>query len=178
MHWKIWESLCKPKACGGLGFKDLEAYNITLLGKQLWRMMSNPDSLMAKVFKSKYFKNSDPLNASLGYRPSFAWRSIFTEKKLIQRGARVIIGNGRHTKVWQERWIGKEPASMVQSMVWDGNQTRCLVPGQMTVSELMDQSGRAWNENLLECLFTKEEKGKIRQITPAGMRSEDTYSWE
>lgn len=33
MHWKSWESLCRPEAYGGLGFKDLEAYNLALLGK-------------------------------------------------------------------------------------------------------------------------------------------------
>lgn len=73
MHWKSWDSLYKPKACGGLGFKDLEAYNIALLGKQLWRMIKNPNSLMARIFKSRYFRNSDPLNAELGSRPSYAW---------------------------------------------------------------------------------------------------------
>lgn len=67
---------------------------------------------------------------------------------------------------------------MVHSMMWDGNQTRRPVSDQMTVSELMDQSERVWNENLLECLFTEEVKIKIRQIITAGMRSKDTYSWE
>lgn len=96
MHWKSWESLCKPKTCGGLGFKDLEAYNLALLGKQLWRMIKNPTSLMARIFKSRYFKNSDPLNATLGSRPSYAWRSIHAAQKLIQQGARVVIGNGSY----------------------------------------------------------------------------------
>ncbi|XP_018435800.2 uncharacterized protein LOC108808101 [Raphanus sativus] len=39
MHWKSWESLCRPEAYGGLGFKDLEAYNLALLGKdtKVWQ---------------------------------------------------------------------------------------------------------------------------------------------
>lgn len=80
MHWKSWESLCTPKSCGGLCFKDLEAFNLALLGKQLWRMLTNKDSLLTRVFRSRYFKNSDPLNASLGFRPSYAWK-LFMQLK-------------------------------------------------------------------------------------------------
>lgn len=116
MHWKSWDSLCKPKASGGLGFKDLEAFNLALLGKQLWRMLSNKDSLMTRVFKSRYFRESDPLNAPLGSRPSYAWRSIHAAQKLVQQGARVIIGNGKDSLVWRDRWVGKQPARMITSM--------------------------------------------------------------
>lgn len=143
-------------------------------------MVTNPHSLMAKIFKSRYFKNSDPLNVSLGSRPSYAWRSIHAAQKLIQQGARVVIGNGRSrsTKVWHHRWVGKEPATMIQSMKLNESRNRWPVSDDMTVSELMDRGGRAWNEEMLEDLFTEEVKERIRRITPAGLRSEDTYSWE
>lgn len=100
MHWKSWDTLCKPKVCDGLGFKDLEAFNLAMLGKQMWRMLTHKESLMTKIFKSRYFRNSDPLSAPLGSRPSYAWRSIHAEQSLVRQGARVIIGNGADTKVW------------------------------------------------------------------------------
>ena len=73
MHWKSWESLCKPKECGGLGFKDLEKVNQSLLAKQAWRIWSNPDSLVARILKSRYFKRSDFLGCGMGTRPSYAF---------------------------------------------------------------------------------------------------------
>ena len=178
MHWKSWESLCKPKECGGLGFKDLEAYNLALLGRQLWRMIKNPQSLMAKVFKSRYFKASNPLNAPLGTRPSFSWRSIHTAQKLIQQGARVVIGNGKNTRVWSERWLGASPATMVQSMRIGAQQRNENWSDDMRVSELLISNGREWNMEMLNVLFTEEVKHSIISIRPAGTNSKDTYVWE
>lgn len=32
-----WDKLCIPKAIRGLGFRNLESFNRSLLGKQVWR---------------------------------------------------------------------------------------------------------------------------------------------
>jgi hypothetical protein len=68
--------MCKPKKMGGLGFRDIELFNLALLARQGWRMMMNPDSLSAKVLKAVYFPCTTLLNANLGPAPSQIWRAI------------------------------------------------------------------------------------------------------
>lgn len=178
MHWKSWESLCKPKSGGGLGFKDLEAFNLALLGKQLWRMITNKNSLVTRIFRSRYFKTSDPLNALLGSRPSYAWRSIHAAQNLVQQGARVMLGNGKETKVWQDRWIGSKPALPVISGRRTGEEARGRISEDMRVSELLVGNGREWNHALLDNLFTQETSEQIKRLQPAGTKGADTYAWE
>lgn len=44
--------MCIPKKYGGLGFKDLRAFNLAMLGKQAWRFLTRPHSLVARLYKA------------------------------------------------------------------------------------------------------------------------------
>ncbi|KAL0462147.1 UNVERIFIED_CONTAM: putative mitochondrial protein [Sesamum latifolium] len=47
IHWISWERLCKKKEEGGIGFRSLKAFNTALPAKQLWRLITKPQSLIA-----------------------------------------------------------------------------------------------------------------------------------
>ena len=54
--WMNWGWLGRQKERGGMGFRDLECFNLALLAKQGWCIIKNSDSLVAKIFKEKYFR--------------------------------------------------------------------------------------------------------------------------
>lgn len=94
MHWFAWNRLSLPKKEGGLGFKDLEKFNLALLGKQVWRILQHPDCLMAKILRNRYFHDTNILNATQKSRASYVWKSILEGRDLLRKGMRFVIGNG------------------------------------------------------------------------------------
>ncbi|KAK6144547.1 hypothetical protein DH2020_021367 [Rehmannia glutinosa] len=51
LHWCSWNSLARSKSVGGLGFRSFQAFNLALLSKQAWRVLSNPHSLLARGYE-------------------------------------------------------------------------------------------------------------------------------
>ena len=96
---------CKPKSQRGMGFRNLQAFNLALLAKQAWRILSNPSTLVDRILKAKYFPFSDILHAELGSNPSFTWRSIFNSLEVLRCGTRWRVGNGRLIHIWEDKWL-------------------------------------------------------------------------
>ena len=67
--------MCKPKALGGMGFKDLEKFNETMLAKQVWRLLVDRSSLFYRVFSAKYFPSKSIFDAKVAFE-SYAWRRL------------------------------------------------------------------------------------------------------
>lgn len=60
-----------------MSFRKLHDFNLAMLAKQGWRIITNPTCLMAQILKARYFRSSSFLEAELSDNPSFIWRSIW-----------------------------------------------------------------------------------------------------
>jgi hypothetical protein len=76
MHWLAWDILKQPKCEGGLGFRDLHAFNLAILAKQGWQLIQNPNSLCAQVLRARYYPNGNILHASAVDGMPYTWRSV------------------------------------------------------------------------------------------------------
>ena len=137
IHWKNWETLCKPKALGGMGFKDLEKFNEAMLAKQVWRLLVDHSSLFYQVFSVKYFPRGSIFDAKVA-SGSYAWQSIVKARKLVQFGLLWRVGNGRKINIYGDRWLpGGESACVVSPM--NEEASNCVV------AKLLSSGGEGWN---------------------------------
>lgn len=53
IHWRSWTRLGDSKSNGGLGFHDLHCFNRAMLAKLVCRIIKDPSSLVARIYKAK-----------------------------------------------------------------------------------------------------------------------------
>ena len=78
-----------------------------MLGKQLWRLIENPDSLLGRVLKARYFPRHEILDAGkVGNQSSF-WSGLVSAKDHLKAGFRQHIGEGRETLIYGGKLVAE-----------------------------------------------------------------------
>ena len=168
--WVGWKKMCKPKSLGGMGFRNLQAFNLALLAKQAWQIITNPSSLAARLLKAKYFPFGDILNASLGSNPSYTWRSIYQSLEVIRSGTRWRVGNGRLIHIWEDKWL---PTPSTYKVITPPKKFEDFP----LVSSLIDHDTKWWKPNVVRALFLPFEADTILKIPLSQNLSEDALIW-
>lgn len=88
----------EAKTKGGMGSRDSHSFNKALLAKQGWRLLQEPNSLVGRTLKVKYFKECSFLEAKKGSRSSLAWQSIYAARGLLMEGLQWSVGTGKLIK--------------------------------------------------------------------------------
>ena len=94
IHWKNWSFLSRPKNEGGMGFRDLRFFNLSMLAKQGWRLMHDGSSLLFQCFKARYFPRCNFLDVIKSPNCLYAWKSMVAAWKgrmLSRAGKEVLI---------------------------------------------------------------------------------------
>lgn len=173
IHWISWEKLCLPKDCGGMGFRELEAFNQALLTKQAWKVLSSPHCLLAQLLKSRYFPHSDFLEAKLGERPSYGWRSLLAGRDLLVKGLRKKVGDGNSISVWCDKWFEDEEDGNDMRAPWIKNISFDV---NLRARDLIDFQNRRWNMQALEEIFVPSDIQVLLRNQSVTSR-EDFWVW-
>ncbi|XP_028193184.1 uncharacterized protein LOC114378756 [Glycine soja] len=114
ISWIRWEKVCLPKERGGLGIKDINTFNMDLLGKWKWHLLQNQGELWAKVLESRYGGWRGLDDEARAANESTWWRDLKKatqqsyQGRAIHAGFRWKVGVGDRIKFWEDRWLCQE----------------------------------------------------------------------
>ena len=140
-----------------MGFRDLKAFNLARLAKQGWRLLQNTNSLFHHVFQAKYFAGRSFLDAQIGKRPSYAWRSIMAAKSMVEDGICWSIGNGESVLIWKDKWIPKPDTYKITTPI------NPLLYNEK-VSTLIDKEWAVWKSEQINSIFLPHDAKSILSI--------------
>ena len=166
-----WKKLCLPKNQGGLGFKDLEQFNLALLNKQVWRLIHSTDSLLYKVFKAKYFPHCTILDDEVKRKGSYAWQSILKARGLVRIGSTWRIGNGEKVLIRGDNWLPDQFSRQVIS-------PQKNFPNNTHVCTFIDEETPCWLEERVREELMPHEANAVLSIPLSNGRPKDTLIWQ
>ncbi|CAN1191764.1 Uncharacterized mitochondrial protein AtMg00310 [Linum perenne] len=144
-----------------MGFRDLRSFNLAMLGKQGWKFQTQPDALVTKIFKARYFPRGDFLSAAKGHGPSYVWQSIRRSQSVVHRGSRWRLGDGSKVSVWGDQWLRDDANLSIETEKDDELNG-------LKVCDLLIPGLFEWDQELLEGLFEPRDVQAIIDI-PLGV---------
>ena len=168
MHWLAWDKLAIPKNQGGMGFRDMQAFNVALLGKQAWRIIMKPDSLCSQVLRTRYLHNQELMSANAPRTASKTWRAILAGREALKLGLIKRMGSGQSISIWEDCWL---PNSATMRPMGRLKETDLV-----TVNQLLTASND-WNEPLIREIFFAPDVDSILSIPLRSTGGDDWLAW-
>ncbi|KAL0313070.1 UNVERIFIED_CONTAM: Retrovirus-related Pol polyprotein from type-1 retrotransposable element R2 [Sesamum radiatum] len=140
-------------ARGGLGFRRLKEFNLSLLTKQAWRISMYPECLPHQIQSQKYFSGLTFFEARLGSKPSYTW------------------------SYWSSVASETCDISVDQStLLIDGGQQDCILSIKSRGSEARDEL--IWHFEVKGCFFVKSAYRLSTELHEEGSSSQQISNWK
>lgn len=131
--------------------------------------MQRPDSLCARVLKSKYYPKGDLLDTVFASDASQVWRGIEHGLELLKKGLVWRVGNGKRIQIQRDQWIPRRSGLKVANFK---RRSRLR-----WVNQLMKPNEKEWDEALIHQLFYEFDAMEICKIKLPRRDIEDCVAW-
>ncbi|MFS7917032.1 putative RNA-directed DNA polymerase [Helianthus anomalus] len=95
-----WKEVCVPMCQGGLGLKLLRTWNIALISKHVWNVITRKESLWVKWIYSYRIKNNNFWDLECKADACWSWRKIMECRAALRAHIIHILGDGKSTSAW------------------------------------------------------------------------------
>ena len=154
-----------------MGFRDLRAFNLAMLAKQGWRLLTDTTSLVYQCFKARYFPRTSVLEASESSNCSFVWRSLVAALPILRLGHCWRVDDGLSINVYRDRWIPEYPTNKPFLSVRDEEE-------EEWVSRLINQDIHVWRRDFIMAHFNQYEGEAICNIPLSRRQVSDSIFWK
>ncbi|GKB61174.1 RNA-directed DNA polymerase, eukaryota, reverse transcriptase zinc-binding domain protein [Tanacetum coccineum] len=142
-----WKSICKPKEQGGLGIKNLQLWNETLLIKQLWNVIAKKNTIWVKWVNSEILRGKSIWEVNANANSSAGWKEMLRLRDKIRKHVLWKIGDGKDINTWYDNWNIHGPlcADITSREIYDA----CLSI-ETTIADLIVVCRDNWPEGWLD----------------------------
>ncbi|XP_013613645.1 PREDICTED: uncharacterized protein LOC106319796 [Brassica oleracea var. oleracea] len=134
-----------------------------------WRLITNPECLLAKVLLGKYCHKTPFLKVSASTAISHGWRGILLGRDLLFKHLGKAVRNGESTSVWKDSWI--HPKTNLRPI-----GPVLLKDNDLMASDLLTRETKEWNASLIDNLFP-DLKDHILSLRPSVLGARDSVIW-
>lgn len=115
-----WKDLCVPRREGGLGLKQLKAWNSTAMGKLLWRIHSREKDIWTTWISCK-LKGRNIWQIPIPFDCAWSWRKLLQLRGKFKSFMTVKLGDGRECSLFYDQWMGNSRlCDLIDCTQWQG----------------------------------------------------------
>lgn len=110
-----WKCICLPKEEGGLGLRRLDVWNMTLMSKHIWNIITHKESLWFRWIHSYHLSGRNFWEVQIKANASWGWRKLLLLRDKVKLHFLYKIGNGKNTSAWFDFWNACGPLNFISN---------------------------------------------------------------
>ncbi|XP_026384091.1 uncharacterized protein LOC113279629 [Papaver somniferum] len=152
LHFINWEKICKSKDDGGLGIRDMEKVNKSLMCKLVWRFLNDKSSMWVQLLTAKYLKGSSFWNAKDVNHSSSTWRGMLQVREYMESNVCWLINRGDEINIWDDQRVSNLLGNRLRNIGFHSTQ-------YTMVSDLINQNARVTDIKQIITIWLQEDDG-------------------